>query len=111
LPEICILSENLKATEWLNNNSPGYTPGLESVNFPCKNLYTLNLCHIFDLLVKLFGLSNLLNLTINIMTKDDKLTEEKIFDAATEVFEEKGLAATRMQDIADRAGINKALLH
>lgn len=45
------------------------------------------------------------------MTKDDKLTEEKIFDAATEVFEEKGLAATRMQDIADRAGINKALLH
>lgn len=45
------------------------------------------------------------------MTKADKLTEEKIFDAATEVFEEKGLAATRMQDIAGRAGINKALLH
>ena len=45
------------------------------------------------------------------MTQADKLTEEKIFDAATEVFEEKGLAATRMQDIADRADINKALLH
>jgi len=45
------------------------------------------------------------------MTKADKLTEEKIFDAATDIFEEKGLAAARMQDIADRAGINKALLH
>ncbi|HLN20415.1 MAG TPA: TetR/AcrR family transcriptional regulator [Bacteroidales bacterium] len=38
-------------------------------------------------------------------------TEEKIFEAATEVFEEKGLTGARMQHIADRAGINKALLH
>lgn len=45
------------------------------------------------------------------MTKEDKHTEEKIFEAATEVFEEKGLAGSRMQSIADRAGINKALLH
>jgi TetR/AcrR family transcriptional regulator len=45
------------------------------------------------------------------MTVQDKQTEEKIFDAATEVFEEKGMAAARMQDIANRAGINKALLH
>ncbi len=45
------------------------------------------------------------------MTKEDKQTEQKIFDAATEIFEEKGLDAARMQDIADRAGINKALLH
>lgn len=45
------------------------------------------------------------------MTKEDKQTEEKIFEAATEVFEEKGLTGTRMQNIADRAGINKALLH
>jgi len=45
------------------------------------------------------------------MTNNDRLTEEKIFDAATEVFEEKGLAGARMQNIADRAGINKALLH
>ncbi|MEA1887936.1 MAG: TetR/AcrR family transcriptional regulator, partial [Bacteroidota bacterium] len=43
--------------------------------------------------------------------KADKQTEEKIFDAATKIFEEKGLAAARMQDIADRAKINKALLH
>ncbi|MBA4321209.1 MAG: TetR/AcrR family transcriptional regulator [Odoribacter sp.] len=45
------------------------------------------------------------------MTIQDKQTEEKIFEAATDVFEEKGLAGARMQDISDRAGINKALLH
>ncbi len=45
------------------------------------------------------------------MTKNDKITEDKIFDAATDVFEEHGLSGARMQDIADRAGINKALLH
>lgn len=45
------------------------------------------------------------------MTGTDKHTESKIFCAATEIFEEKGLAAARMQDIADRAEINKALLH
>lgn len=45
------------------------------------------------------------------MTENDKQTEEKIFEAATEVFEEKGMEGTRMQDIASRAGINKALLH
>ncbi len=45
------------------------------------------------------------------MVESDKLTEEKIFDAATEVFIEKGMDGARMQDIASRAGINKALLH
>jgi TetR/AcrR family transcriptional regulator len=45
------------------------------------------------------------------MTENDKLTEEKIFDAATEVFIDKGMDGTRMQDIATLAGINKALLH
>ncbi|HVN57607.1 MAG TPA: TetR/AcrR family transcriptional regulator [Bacteroidales bacterium] len=45
------------------------------------------------------------------MTDTDKQTEEKIFDAAAEVFVEKGSDGARMQDIADRAGINKALLH
>jgi len=47
------------------------------------------------------------------MVKDEseKQTEEKIFDAALAVFEEKGFDAARMQEIADRAGINKALLH
>jgi len=37
--------------------------------------------------------------------------EEQILNAAAEVFVEKGLAGTRMQEIADRAGINKTLLH
>lgn len=45
------------------------------------------------------------------MDHTEKVTEEKIFEAAAEVFEEKGFAGTRMQEIADRAGINKALLH
>src|SRR5512133_3772270 len=45
------------------------------------------------------------------MSTEDKQTEEKIFEAATSVFEEKGLAGARMQNIADKAGINKALLH
>jgi len=45
------------------------------------------------------------------MTENDKQTEEKIFEAATDVFVEKGMDGTRMQDIATHAGINKALLH
>jgi TetR/AcrR family transcriptional regulator len=46
-----------------------------------------------------------------VKTDTEKQTEDKIFDAALAVFEEKGFAAARMQEIADRAGINKALLH
>lgn len=38
-------------------------------------------------------------------------TEEKILEAAREVFTQKGFAAARMQEIADEAGINKGLLH
>ncbi len=45
------------------------------------------------------------------MTENDKMTEDKIFEAATEVFEEKGMDGARMQDIANHAGINKSLLH
>jgi TetR/AcrR family transcriptional regulator len=45
------------------------------------------------------------------MTVNDKQTEEKIFEAATDVFVEKGMDGARMQDIASHAGINKALLH
>jgi TetR/AcrR family transcriptional regulator len=45
------------------------------------------------------------------MADSDKLTEEKIFEAATEEFVDKGMDGARMQDIATRAGINKALLH
>lgn len=45
------------------------------------------------------------------MAENDRQTEEKIFEAATDVFVEKGMDGARMQDIANRAGINKALLH
>ncbi|WP_423126681.1 TetR/AcrR family transcriptional regulator [Gaoshiqia sp. Z1-71] len=38
-------------------------------------------------------------------------TEEKILDAATTVFVRKGMDGARMQEIADEAKINKALLH
>ena len=43
--------------------------------------------------------------------KIEKSTEEKILAAAKKVFVLKGMAGARMQDIADEAGINKALLH
>ena len=45
------------------------------------------------------------------MTEKDRQTEEVIFEAANEVFIKKGMDGARMQDIADHAGINKALLH
>ena len=38
-------------------------------------------------------------------------TEERIFQAALKVFAEKGKGGARMQEIADEAGINKAMLH
>jgi TetR/AcrR family transcriptional regulator len=38
-------------------------------------------------------------------------TEEKIFNAARIVFQKKGFTGARMQEIADEAGINKAMLH
>lgn len=38
-------------------------------------------------------------------------TEAKIIQAATEVFLEKGKDGARMQEIADKADINKAMLH
>lgn len=41
----------------------------------------------------------------------DTTTEQKILAAAKTVFIRDGLAGARMQDIADEAGINKALLH
>lgn len=38
-------------------------------------------------------------------------TEEKIFNAAKIVFQRRGYSGARMQEIADEAGINKAMLH
>jgi AcrR family transcriptional regulator len=48
------------------------------------------------------------------MNKGKEITvvaEKKIIESAHEIFVEKGLEGARMQEIADRAGINKALLH
>lgn len=41
----------------------------------------------------------------------DRSTEQRILDAAKRIFINKGMAGARMQDIANEAGINKALLH
>jgi len=38
-------------------------------------------------------------------------TEEVILQSAREIFYKKGLSGARMQEIADQAGINKAMLH
>ena len=56
--------------------------------------------------IKLTGLINYLK-----MTEQEKSTEEIIFDAANKVFLQKGFTGARMQEIAEEAGINKALLH
>jgi AcrR family transcriptional regulator len=41
----------------------------------------------------------------------DTTTETHILDAAKRIFQHKGMMGARMQEIADEAGINKALLH
>jgi AcrR family transcriptional regulator len=46
-----------------------------------------------------------------VKAKKDQTTEEKILVAAKKVFVRSGMAGARMQDIADEAGINKAMLH
>ncbi len=45
------------------------------------------------------------------MTEHELNTEQKILNAAKDVFQKKGMTGARMQEIADKAGINKALLH
>ena len=46
------------------------------------------------------------------MTKHkDNKTEEQILKAAQKVFQAKGMDGARMQEIADKASINKAMLH
>ena len=43
--------------------------------------------------------------------KKEETTENQILDAAKDVFQSKGMDGARMQEIADKAGINKAMLH
>jgi AcrR family transcriptional regulator len=45
------------------------------------------------------------------ITKDPNNPESTILNAAKGIFHRKGMAATRMQEIADEAGINKSMLH
>lgn len=45
------------------------------------------------------------------MIEQEQTTEEKILEAASEVFTEKGFSGTRTRDIAEKAGINLALLN
>ncbi len=51
------------------------------------------------------------NSNLKSMTEQQKETEAIILEAARRVFISKGLDGARMQEIADEAGINKALLH
>lgn len=58
----------------------------------------------------------MLTIWLNYMVKKkqkakDANAEERILEAARKVFLSKGMAGARMQDIADEAGINKALVH
>lgn len=41
----------------------------------------------------------------------DSTAEENILNAAISIFQKKGMAGSRMQEIADEAKINKAMLH
>lgn len=45
------------------------------------------------------------------MTQKEKSTETKILQTAMTIFVKKGRHGAKMQEIADQAGINKALLH
>ncbi|MEZ4840591.1 MAG: TetR/AcrR family transcriptional regulator [Flavobacteriaceae bacterium] len=45
------------------------------------------------------------------MNAKNENTEQQILSAAKCVFQQKGMDGARMQEIADEAGINKALLH
>ena len=52
-----------------------------------------------------------LNLSVKTVKQKEINTEQKILEAAKEVFQHKGMTGARMQEIADKAGINKAMLH
>lgn len=48
---------------------------------------------------------------LSIFSMSSDITKERILEAARQVFIRKGMDGARMQEIADEAGINKALLH
>lgn len=56
-------------------------------------------------------LTNWLNYLVNMKNTKNQNTEEQILIAAKKIFQSKGMEGARMQEIADEAGINKAMLH
>lgn len=58
-----------------------------------------------------YPISFLNNTIFQIIMAKNKNTEQKIFDAATELFLEKGVDRTSVRDIASKAGINLALMN
>jgi AcrR family transcriptional regulator len=73
-----------------------------------KKLYNKKKLHIFDQMVKP---NSLIKINLEMLEKEILNTEEKILEAAKEIFVNEGSAGARMQEIADKAGINKSLLH
>jgi AcrR family transcriptional regulator len=55
--------------------------------------------------------NSLIKINLEMLEKEILNTEEKILEAAKEIFVNEGSAGARMQEIADKAGINKSLLH
>jgi len=47
----------------------------------------------------------------NLQNDKAQITQQKILDAATQVFSEKGFYGARVDEIAARAGVNKAMLY
>lgn len=62
-------------------------------------------------MVKLDGSTRRLTRAGAAPAQADRETRERILDAAHAVFLRKGTAASRTQEIADEAGVNKALVH
>lgn len=56
-------------------------------------------------------INHLVKINITMKKNKETATEQAILEAARKVFVEKGFDGARMQEIADEAGINKALLH
>jgi TetR/AcrR family transcriptional regulator len=86
---------------------------LQGVNVEKNNLTKSEILTRFNQLVKLIGWLNYMVKTPShsgVGAVEAETTREKIKAAATEIFLEKGYAAARMQEIADRAGANKAMI-
>ena len=64
-----------------------------------------------DLTLRKEGTTFALTIWLKTMSEEINTTEARILQAAQQEFLEKGFAGARTASIAERAGINKALLH